>query len=127
MNSTGFRQAVVDALGKVAEVQAGTWALLDAPPDMVDPPVYVVDWADPMHQVSSMCADQAEVVVVVVAAHFADAAANYPTVEAMVDGGKTELAAAGLRPWQVLRPVAFPLGQLTYLAARMHIRALIDL
>jgi len=126
VNNTGFRQAVAQALTTVGEVAAGDWQLHAAPPDLVDPPAYVLDWAEPMNSLASMCTDTAELVVVAVAARFSDAAANYPTVEAMVDEAKPVLAAAGLRSWQTLRPAAFPMGQVTYLAARMHIRYPID-
>jgi len=122
VNLTDFRTGVAQALGTLGQVQAGTWAVHPAPPDLVDPPAYVCDWADPMDVNQSMCTDVAELFVVVVGARFADAAANYPTVEAMVDAARPALTAAGFRPWQILRPVRFPMGQLEYLAARMQIR-----
>jgi len=122
MNLAGFRAAVAQTLGTVAHVADGTWALLPAPVDAVEPPAYVLVWGpDPMLAIQTVCTDQAQLEVVAIAARL-EPQANYPVLEDMVDAAIAALTPAGLRPWQSLAPAPFQIAQLDYLASRIQIR-----
>lgn len=119
---TVLRQSVAAALAVIPEVVAGDWTVIDTPVDAVEPPAYLIQWGpDPWLTVSSFCTDTAQLEVVAVAARL-EPEANYPILEAMVEGAYTALVVARLRPYQTFAPAPFEVAQVTYLAARLQIR-----
>jgi hypothetical protein len=122
VNLGELRAAVTAALSGIPDVTAGDWTVFDAPVDAVEPPCYMVRWGpDPWRTVESVCTDLAQLEVIAVAARLTPEA-NYPTLEALVDGAVTALAQARLRPYQTLSPGPFEIAQITYLAARIQLR-----
>ena len=121
MNATAFRDAVATALTDLDP----DWSVHPAPVDAVAPPAYLLAWADPWLLPSTYCVDDAFLNVVCVAARM-EPEANYPTVEEMIRRARVALAGAGFAYVQTSPPGPFDIAQVTYLAARLRVRASVD-
>jgi hypothetical protein len=120
--TTSFREAVADALATITEVADGAWRVVSAPVDAAQPPVFILDWGpDPWRSIQTACVDAVQLEIIVVSARLTPEG-NMPVLEAMMDGAVAALFDAALRPYQALSPAPFELGNILYLAARLHIR-----
>ena len=122
-----LRAAVAAALEDVT-VDGDPVDVFDTPYDAVTPPALMVLWGpDPWLTVETssgfgtFCTYAAALEVICVADRLTPEG-NYPVLEQLVDGALTALGAARFRPVQALAPGPFEIAQVTYLAARLHIR-----
>lgn len=122
MNLTQLRQAVINALGGIAQVANGTWALQPNPVDAIAPPAFVVEWGQQrITEIQTVCTDTAYIDAVAVVP-ILEQEANYPALEAMLDAARAALFAAGLRSWQTTGPGPYTSTGPQYLSARVQIR-----
>jgi hypothetical protein len=95
------------------------WTVFDAPVDSLEPPAFVLVWADPWLVPETWCQSAAQLDVVCVPARM-EPEANYPTLEAMVAQANTALKTFPVV--QTGTPGPFEVAGVTYLAARILIR-----
>ena len=122
MNLDGFHAAVAAAL----EGLDPEWVVHPDPVDNLQPPCFLVQAAFDWFNEQTPCTDMAEVEVIVVGGRLTPEG-GYPLIRAMTDTARNALAAAGLRPYRGTRPEAFPIAQVTYLAAHLFIRRPVEL
>lgn len=120
---TDLRTAVASAITNLDP----DWPVLAEPTDAVAPPCFMLAWGpDPTLLEQTMCADIAQLEVIVIAGRLTTEGA-YPIFEAMCDAARSALAVARLRSAQTIGPRAEEFGQVTYLAGRIQIRRPVQL
>lgn len=122
MNLTQLREAVAAALDGVSD----EWTVHPTLVDAAQPPAFMVTWVEPWLAPASFCESYAELDVIAVAGRLAPDE-QYETLEAMVAGVYNALATVDLAPRGTSAPYPMELAQVTYLAARVHVRQPVEL
>lgn len=128
--------AIVDARAKLAAALAPTdvdvidgrqiSVLLDLV-DALEPPALMLGWGEPWLDPMSQCHENARLVITCVAGRLVPGA-GVATLEQLVTYTLARLRAQGVGAWpldQVSGPRAFRVSQITYLAARVTVRAVV--
>lgn len=122
MNLTTLRTAVATALDTVDP----DTVVHSAPVDAVQPPCYVLQWADPWLTPASWCQSFAALEVIAVAARL-EPDAQYETLETLITGAYAALNTARLTPTTTSTPLPLEIGSVTYLTARLAVREPVDI
>lgn len=115
--------ALADYRGAVATVLDAldpSWSVHPAPVDSLEPPAFVLVWADPWLTRSTFCVHGARLDVVCVAARV-DPEPGIETLETMVERAVVALNAAQIPDVNVAAPTRFEIGGLVYLSARLTV------
>ena len=112
--------ALADLRGRVVPVLvelSADWTVHPAAVDSLDPPAFVVGWADPWTVPATHGMDTARLEIIAVVGRI-DAEPAVATLELMVESALAGLAVAGFRA-STVPPGPFEIGGLAYLAARI--------
>jgi len=110
-----LRGRVVPVLEDLSE----DWTVYPAAVDSLDPPAFVVGWADPWTVPATHGVETARLEIIAVVGRV-EAEPGVATLELMVENALAALAVAGFRA-STIPPGPFEIGGLAYLAARIVI------
>lgn len=115
-----LRDAIVAALG------GGDYYVFDAPADAIEPPAYFLSWPEPWLTPLSVCSWRAALDVVCVGARIESASPGYEQIEQLVLYAISQLAAAHIPVQSVGGVAPVEVGQVAYIAARVHLSQSIE-
>lgn len=109
-----LRAQVAGALAPLSE----DWQVHAGPVDAIEPPAFIVVWADPMLTPATACNYAARLQIICAAARM-DPLPGYEQIEAMLEAALPALAAAGLPIVQAGGSFPYEHGGLQYQAVRI--------
>lgn len=124
MRLTELREHVAATLEQIDS----SWTVHPAPVDAISPPAFVLVWSgDPVWlEDSTVCLDVVQMDVIVVVPRLEVGDENYRLLEQMIDAARAALSSARIPVVSVRPPGPFEIAQITYLAARLVVRELVD-
>lgn len=115
-----------DQVAAVLDLVNPDWPAQRGPVDAAQPPCYVVEWFAEWLTPATACSQWCAFDVVAIGGRL-DPAENLDELERQVEGAYAALYALDLTPNPTDKPFALDLGGVNYLAARLHVRALVTI
>jgi len=110
----------------VTTIGQGEFYCYDAPPDALEPPAYFLSWPEPWLTQLSVCTWGASCDVVCVGGRIESASPAYAQIEQLVLYAIEQLTAARIRVQGVGGAQPVEVGNLAYVAARVHVSQTIE-